>query len=106
MSLTINAIQDAVQVLLENQLAPISRDLGSLKVDMSALKQNFSNLEQKFSNLEQKFSNIENEVSHIDRSVKAIESLPVPYGRPRNYHSATELQSVSKPVRRRQSYLG
>jgi len=88
MSLTI----DDIKKLLDEKLEPVIRDLGSIKVDVDTLGRHFRNLED--------------EVARMDRSVKAIESFPVPYGRPRTYHSATELHSVVKPVRRRQGYMG
>lgn len=63
-------------------------------------------LDEKLGPLARGLKNLEDDVARMDRSVKAIESFPVPYGRPRTYHSATELQSVAKPLRRRQSYMG
>lgn len=84
---------------LAEQLGPLARDLELLKADVGTLKMDVGTLGRDFRNLE-------DEVARMDRSVKAIESFPVPYGRPRTYHSATELQSVSKPVRRRQGYMG
>ena len=42
----------------------------------------------------------------VKRTVNAIETLPVPYGRPKAYVSATEFQSVSNPVRVRQGQNG
>ena len=95
MSLTIadiKRIEDLLDQKLDQKLEPVIRDLGALKVDVDSLGRHFRNLED--------------DVARMDRSVKAIESFPVPYGRPRTYHSATELQSVSKPSRRRQGYMG
>lgn len=88
MALTI----DDIERLLDRKLDPLIRDIKTLTGDVETLKRHFNNLED--------------EVGRMDRSVKAIESFPVPYGRPRTYHSATELHSVSKPVRRRQGYMG
>lgn len=95
MSLTIDDIKlidDLLGQRFDQKLEPVIRDLGALKMNVDTLGRRFQNLED--------------EVARLDRSVKAIESFPVPYGRPRTYHSGTELQSVSKPVRRRQSYMG
>jgi hypothetical protein len=51
-------------------------------------------------------SDIGDRIGRLERTVGAIESFPVPYGRPKSYYSATSMHSVSGAVRRRQSYAG
>ena len=46
------------------------------------------------------------QLDKVSRTVNAIETMPVPYGRPKAYVSATEFHSVSNPVRVRQGQNG
>lgn len=104
MSLTI----DDIKKLLDQEFASFrtenSRELAAKFASFRT--ENSQELAEQLGSLNRGLRNLEDEVARMDRSVKAIESFPVPYGRPRTYHSATELQSVSKPVRRRQGYMG
>lgn len=73
------------QELLERLVA----DVGKLRAD-----------------LETKLGALEVDVNQVKRTVNAIETLPMPYGRPKSYVSATEYHSVSNPKRVRQGFTG
>lgn len=53
------------------------------------------------------FKDIGDRFDRMDRKITAIETLPTPMlPRPRSYISATEMHSVSDPVRRRMGHYG
>jgi hypothetical protein len=63
-------------------------------------------LDGRFSEMDRKFKSLENDLGRVDRTVRAIETQPVPYGRPKTFLSATEVHSVSAPIRKGQGYVG
>ena len=104
MSLTIDDIEKLLDAKFSSFRTENSRELAEKFASFRT--ENSRELAGQLGPLARGLKNLEDDLARMDRSVKAIESFPVPYGRPRTYHSATELQSVSKPVRRRQGYMG
>jgi hypothetical protein len=49
---------------------------------------------------------VERKVSNLDRRVSAIRSFPVPWGRPKAFHSITETHVIGNPIRRRIGHYG
>jgi len=54
----------------------------------------------------QQLRKLEAQTGQIERDMAAIRTLPVPYGRPKTFVSATEMHSVSNPVTAKQGYQG
>jgi len=104
MSLTIDDIEKLLDAKFASFRTENSRELAEKFASFRT--ENSRKLAGQLGPLARGLKNLEDDVARMDRSVKAIESFPVPYGRPRTYHSATELHSVVKPVRRRQGYMG
>ena len=63
-----------------------------------------TNLETLGNNLGGRLTDIEDRFGRMERAVRAIESFPVPYGRPKTFHSVVELHSVSMPLIKRRGY--
>ncbi len=55
--------------------------------------------------MDRRLERLDDQFNRIERNVKAIGSFPVPY-RPKTYHTATELHSVSRPTKRRLGHMG
>lgn len=66
---------------IETQVTTVQKDLDTLKVATKELTDNMKDTRERLGRLE--------------RNVQAIESLPVPYGRPKVFQRGTEYQSVS-----------
>jgi hypothetical protein len=64
-------------------------------------------LDQKFEQrLDEKLRPLKQEVARLERSIEAIETMPVPNGRPKTYLSATESHSVTGSRRTNYGYQG
>ncbi len=71
----------------------------ALLIKLEQLTNGVSAIQSQLDSLQQQVQRQVNLSDSIDRRVSAIESFPVPYGRPKAYHSATEVHSVSNPIR-------
>lgn len=54
----------------------------------------------------QEVGSLKQELETVKRTVNAIETFPVPHGRPKTYVAATQYHSVTEPVRVRQGHQG
>lgn len=73
---------------------------------LDAIRQLQATVDQRIGSLEAEMRTVMGSVESLRRTVDAIESRPVPYGRPKIFHTATEFHSVSHPVRRKLGYQG
>lgn len=99
-------ISKAIGEQLAQQLVPLRQDISSLTASSAAVEKRLAGVEGRLSDIENRVGEMEKDLGSVRRTVNAIESLPVPYGRPKSYFSATEFHSVSKPVRTRQGPYG
>lgn len=85
----------------------LDRVLERLSKVEGVFQQRLSEVEKQFEQqLADRFAKMEARFEKVERNVEAIESFPVPYGRPRRYHTATEVHSVSMAVRKSGGFTG
>jgi hypothetical protein len=96
--------------LLSQNLLKTGKKMSTEKNDAARLADILKELKESFDEVKSGMSRMERDmgerIGRLERTVGAIESFPVPYGRPKSYYSATSMHSVSGAVRRRQSYAG
>jgi hypothetical protein len=94
----------------KNDAARLADILKELKESFDEVKSGMSRMGSDIDEVKSGMSRMERDmgerIGRLERTVGAIESFPVPYGRPKSYYSATSMHSVSGAVRRRQSYAG
>ncbi|MEX8518783.1 MAG: hypothetical protein AB3X44_09740 [Leptothrix sp. (in: b-proteobacteria)] len=87
----------------------LKAEIGSMREDVSKIgpmREDMSSMSRMLTAQQKKLDNLSSDVDAVNRTVRAIETLPVPYGRPKSFVSATEYHSVSNPVRVKQGYQG
>lgn len=104
--------------MVEANTKGILKALEGLRTDMveqigkvdSKLEKRFDELESKLREFDEtqrrRFKDFDSKLDRQDRRIAAIESFPIPTTRPGTYHAGTEVNSVSRPVRRKQSHYG
>jgi hypothetical protein len=63
-------------------------------------------MREDFAALKQGSAATRDDIESLKRAVRAIESFPMPNGRPKTFLSAAEVQSVSGSKRTKYSYQG
>jgi hypothetical protein len=92
--------------MLDTLLQTLEILKSELKAEINAVKSEVTSVQVKITRLEKSFDSMQEDFGRLDRTVSAIESAPVPYGRPKTLHRATEYQSVSRPITKRLGYSG
>lgn len=86
----LEAISRLLEAKLDHRLAALESRMGSFDTKMTEVDNHVKRMNENFDRLQ--------------RTVNAIESFPVPYGRPKTFHGATEYHSVSGAVRKNAGY--
>ena len=85
-------------------ISEVLMEIRSLTAQISAVD---NRLNGRLDNLDRKITDINDRVDMMGRRVIANETRPsIRVATPRTYHSATEMQSVTAPVRRRIGFYG
>jgi hypothetical protein len=98
-----NMSNDLLLQQLMQKIDGISASVKGVESRLGTLEAGQADLSNSMSRMERDMGE---RIGRLERTVGAIESFPVPYGRPKSYYSATSMHSVSGAVRRRQSYAG
>lgn len=89
-------------MLTKEDIAEITQQL--LKANNEVLEEQIG---KKFNaKLEEALRPLKQDIARLERGVEAIETVPVPNGRPKTYLSATEVHSVTGSRRTRYGYQG
>ena len=89
---------------LEQQLLQQQKFLEGLSAQFDQRFQQMQTSLDKIDKFEHRLALMSENFDRLQRTVNAIESFPVPYGRPKTFHGATEYQSVSGAVRKNVGY--
>jgi hypothetical protein len=92
--------------LTEEQIAQLLDQGRKLQQLEDKLDKKFVAMEQQLTSLQSNFTSVQQEVAGLKRSVVALESFPVPNGRPKQYLSAADTQSVTGSTRVRYGHQG
>ena len=81
---------------MRSQMAAMSADTLQIQSKMMTLsadtKKNFEGIRSEMATMTK---NLQSDIGRLERHVDAIESAPLPYGRPKAFHSVTKSHSVS-----------
>lgn len=93
----------AALVQLSEQIGELTKLTNRMDTRMASVERSISELETKLGN---QIERLDGRIQYVELTLQTLDRLPPLIRRPKSFQAATELHSVSAPIRKRQGQMG